>query len=331
MNKNNKYGLVADIGGTNARFALVELDSSEAVELLAQKTLPTADYQSLTDAASDYLQTAGYDQHTVLSGSFAVAGAINGDWFQMTNNPWAFSVQAVRQELGFESLHLLNDFGAIAWSIPTLKENEFIKIGGGESVPGVPVAVLGPGTGLGVGAYILQDDQFIALQTEGGHASFAPQNDLEVEIMVFLQKKYGRVSWERVLSGPGLENIYSALVHIKNIKDEQLNASQITQVALRENDALCIEVLNQFCASLGSLAGDVALTMGARGGVNIAGGIVPRFVDFFVASPFRERFEKKGRFSAYNAAIVTQLVVAEQPGLLGAAAHQRTLWRQSRK
>jgi glucokinase len=310
---------------------LVELDNSTPAVLLSQQTLPTVDCPNLSDAARFYLQTVKYDTDKVCSGSFAVAGAIDGDWFEMTNNPWAFSVQAVCKELGFESLHLLNDFGASAWSIPILQASEFVKIGGGESDPGVPVAVLGPGTGLGVGGYILQDDQFTALQTEGGHASFAPQNDLEIEILRYLQKIYGRISWERVLSGPGLENLYAALAAINGKKDEKLSASQISRAALKKSDAQCIAVLNQFCACLGTLAGDVALMLGARGGVNIAGGIVPRFVDFFVASPFRERFEMKGRFSDYNAGIATQVVVAAQPGLLGAAAHQRSLWRQLAK
>jgi glucokinase len=328
MKRKVEYGLVADIGGTNARFALVELDNSAPVELLSQQTLPTVDYPNLSDAARFYLQSVNYDKNKVCSGSFAVAGAIDGDWFEMTNNPWAFSVQAVCKELGFEYLHLLNDFGAIAWSIPILKDDEFVRVGGGDSDPDVPVAVLGPGTGLGVGGYILQDDQFTALQTEGGHTSFAPQNDLEIEILKFLQKIHGRISWERVLSGPGLENLYSALTAINGKKTEQLSASQITRAALEKGDLQCIAVLNQFCACLGTLAGDVALMLGARGGVNIAGGIVPRFVDFFVASPFRERFEMKGRFSDYNAGIATQVVVAGQPGLLGAAAHQRSLRRQ---
>ncbi len=327
MNRSRKYGLVADIGGTNARFALVELDAATAVELLAQETLPTVDYPNLSDAAKYYLQNVDYNREEIGSGSFAVAGAIDGDWFEMTNNPWAFSVQAVCSELDFDQLHLLNDFGAIAWSIPGLREDEFVSVGGGESDSDAPVAVLGPGTGLGVGGYILQDNHFTALQTEGGHASFAPQNDLEIEILKVLQSRFGRVSWERVLSGPGLENIYAALVEILQKSESTLSAKQITEGALLKGDALCIQALDQFCACLGSLAGDIALMLGARGGVNIAGGIVPRFVDFFVASSFRERFEMKGRFSEYNADISTHLVVAEQPGLLGAAAHQRALFK----
>ncbi len=327
MSKNKKYGLVADIGGTNARFALVDLDDNQAVELLAQRTLPTIDYPNLSDAAKHYLDTTEFEKANVVSGSFAVAGAIDGDWFEMTNNPWAFSVRAVCKDLGFQQLHLLNDFGAIAWAIPGLTADEFVAIGGGESEPGKPVAVVGPGTGLGVGGYILEDDQFTALQTEGGHASFAPQNDLEIEVLRNLQTKFTRVSWERVLSGPGLENIYAALLQITAQQGDILTAKQITKGALENGDALCIQALNQFCACLGTMAGDVTLILGALGGMNIAGGIVPRFIDFFIASPFRERFEHKGRFSDYTAGISTHLVVAEQPGLLGAAAHQRAQYK----
>ena len=322
-----KYGLVADIGGTNARFALVELNDARPVELLDQRTLPTADFPNVNDAVRHYLQTGDYDQADVGSGSFAVAGAVDGDWFELTNSPWAFSTQAVCTELGFSSLHLLNDFAAIAWSIPGLKADEFVRVGGGEANPGLPVAVLGPGTGLGIGGFILQGDHFTVIQTEGGHASFAPENGQEIEILRVLSGKFGHVSWERILSGPGLENLYEAMLSVHSVQADILTAREITQAALQDGERFCVDVLNQFCACLGSLAGDVALTLGARGGVNIAGGIVPRFVDFFIASPFRQRFEMKGRFSDYNAGIETRLVIAGQPGLLGAAAHQRSVRR----
>lgn len=328
MNKEIEFGLVADVGGTNARFALVELDNSVPVRLLAQQSLPTREFPNLIHAAKHYLNKIDVDKDRVGGGSIAVAGAIDGDWFEMTNNPWKFSVNKVCKELGFKRLELLNDFGAIAWSIPILKEDEFVSIGGGGCDPEAPVAVLGPGTGLGVGGYIFKDGYFIALQTEGGHASFAPQNDLEMEILKILKKKFERVSWERVLSGPGLENLYAALVQINGHVDKHLDAARITEYALQRGDKLCIQVLDQFCASLGTLAGDIALMLGAYGGVNIAGGIVPRFVNFFINSAFRQRFETKGRFSDYNASISTRLVIAEQPGLLGAAAHQRTLWQR---
>ena len=209
---NNKFGLIADIGGTNARFALVDLDSSKPVEILAQRTLATADFETVTAAAQHYLQDIEFDASTVHSGTFAVAGAIGGDWFEMTNNPWAFSVKAASAELGFSSLHLINDFAAIAWSIPNLTGSEFVAVGNGESIEELPVAVLGPGTGLGVGGYILLKNQFIALQSEGGHASFSPQNAYEAEILKVLLKKFERVSWERIISGPGLENLLQTAV-----------------------------------------------------------------------------------------------------------------------
>ncbi len=321
------YGLIADIGGTNARFALVELVSQTSVVMLAVQKFRCADYPSLTAAVNAYIAPLAVAETQIKTATIAVAGALDGDWFEMTNNPWAFSIKAVERELALECLTVINDYTAIAWAISRFAEADYISVGGGQADSGlhIPVGIVGPGTGLGMGGYIQGQHEFIALQAEGGHATFAPCNEVEIEILHILSKQYSRVSNERLLSGPGLVNIYQALAEIENLPAERRDAAAISSAAIEHDDVLCVRALNQFCATLGSVAGDLALTLGARAGVYIAGGIVPRFVDFFQQSPFRKRFEAKGRFSAYNAAIPTRLITNSQPGLLGAAANQLAL------
>ena len=324
MKKNDlkNYGLIGDIGGTNARFALVNLNDNDDIKLLEQKTLACVDYANINDAVSSFLSNANVDVKRIETASIAVAGTVESDWFEMTNNHWQFSIDAVTKKLGFKKISLLNDFAAIAWSLPLLRENEWIALGHGEVDAHAPVAVIGPGTGLGVGGFVPTSDGLYVLQTEGGHGDFAPTNDREIQILQYLMEKFSRVSNERLLSGPGLENIYAALKHANKISLPERTAAEITHAALEEKDIFCIKILNQFCAILGSVAGDLALMLGAKGGVYIAGGIVPRFVEFLQQSPFRQRFEAKGRFDIYNKKIATRVVMLEQPGLLGAAVHQ---------
>ncbi len=321
------YGLVADIGGTNARFALVELTSDAKITLLSLQKMRCADYPTLAAAVREYYQQADIPAAQVQGATIAVAGPVEGDWFEMTNNPWAFSIQAIKAELGLQRLALINDYAAQAWAVTCMTEQDYVAIGTAtvdtETAATASVGVLGPGTGLGIGGFVRQDKTFIALQTEGGHANFAPTNEIEMEILKVLMHKYGRVSNERLLSGQGLVDLYHALAQIESQPATELEAAEISAAAVAGKDMLCVNTLNQFCATLGSVAGDLALLLGAKAGVYIAGGIVPRFVEFFKQSPFRKRFEAKGRFSAYNAAIPTRLIIAEQPGLLGAAAHQR--------
>jgi glucokinase len=317
------YGLVADIGGTNARFALVASGSSSSSrpEIMRQQVLRCDDYPSLEEAIRVYYKAVAVPAESVIAATIAVAGPVHNDIFEMTNNHWRFSQSAVRKALRYEHFALINDFTALAWSVPCLLESEYVTVGGGAAQPGGVVGIVGPGTGLGVGGFVRGEKEFIALETEGGHAGFAPCDEIETKILGILQREFGRVSNERLLSGPGLINIYRALAMIRQEPLRDMTAADITDAAVRRSDLLCTETLNRFCSILGNVAGDLALVLGARGGVYIAGGIVPKFIEFLRAGDFRERFEAKGRFQGYNAGIATRVITADYPGLLGAAAH----------
>lgn len=316
-----RYGLVADIGGTNARFALVEVRRQTPIILLETRLLSCADYQGPVTAIRHYYEMVGIDSAQVDNATIAVAGPVKGDWFEMTNNPWAFLLSAVQQQLGMERFAAINDFTAVAWAVSRVSEDDYISIGGGAPQSGAPIGIVGPGTGLGVGGLYRYPGGVIPLESEGGHVAFAPADKLEMEILKALQAKYGRVSSERLLSGPGLVDIHEALALIEGRAATARTAAEITELAAAGTDAQCVSVLNLFCAILGGFAGDLALILGAKGGIYIGGGIVPRFTGFLEQSPFRERFEAKGRFNAYNAAIPTRVLRLAQPGLLGAAAH----------
>ena len=322
INKNNsRFGLIADIGGTNARFALIPLNATSPKFIQHEKTLSCADHPSLVVAIQAYYAMVGVGSDDVEDSTIAVAGPVDGDWFEMTNNPWAFSIRAVQQELTFKHFSVINDFAAVAWCVGSVDADDYVAIGAGTPLPNTPIAVIGPGTGLGVGGLVPFSGGFIPLATEGGHSTFAPTNELELEIVHRLQKKYVRVSSERLLSGPGIVDLYQAIADIEGKKVTSLSAAEITKAAVSASDTLCVTTFSHFCAILGSVAGDLALIMGAKGGVYIGGGIVPRYIDFLKESPFRKRFEAKGRFSAYNAAIPTRVLTAAQPGLFGSAAH----------
>ena len=321
-----QLGLIADIGGTNARFALAPLRAMKAgkltlteADLIAPQALDGRQYPTIYEAINAYLvgPAAAYarPQHSVM----AIACPTDDDQITMTNHSWAFKVSELRLALGLQTLKFINDFNAMANSIPQLDASGLVKVGGGEAISGLPVAVTGPGTGLGLAGLIFTDTGPVTLPTEGGHSHFAPTNALEVQILQFLLTKYERVSNERLISGMGLENIYQALSHLAG-SEQQLPAAEISARALAGTDPLCADALAQFCAILGNYAGDVALALGARGGLYISGGIIPRFIDYFQNSQFRTRFEAKGRLTDYLQAMPTYVITAQQPGLLGAAA-----------
>lgn len=313
------YALVGDVGGTNARFALVEEGS---LNVLQPATRLNADFGTLKDAVRDYLEkeAQGYE---VARAAIAVACPATSDRIRFTNNHWDFSTAEMKSALELEQLIFINDFTAMALSIPHLPSSDFTQIGGGEPVENAPIAVLGPGTGLGVSGLIptLQGG-YVALSGEGGHVSFAPTNHEEEKILAYAQKQFPRVSAERLLCGAGLPLIHQALYP----ESEKLNEKEITHRAIEAQDEACRETLLTFAAMLGSFAGDLALTLGARGGVYIAGGIIPRFGDLFARSLFREQFEDKGRFRDYNAAIPTYVVAPhDNPALIGAASYLRSV------
>lgn len=305
--------LIADIGGTHTRFALVRAGSTQ---LEAQRTLQTRTYASLGEAGRVYLhETRARPDEACL----AVAGPIDGDTVRLTNHSWEFSQRALANELGVERLRVINDFEAIALALPHLDASVLLPIGGGTARTGHPLALLGPGTGLGVAQLVPTPGGFQAIPTEGGHASIGPADRDELSIITSLLDAGEHVSRETLLSGPGLERIHRALCSLRTCKPQALPAAEIQTRAVAGDDLLCRDALEIFCAFLGTAAADQALCCGALGGVYIAGGIVPRFTTFLQHSRFRARFETNGPMSAYLRAIPVHVIMHHDPGLLGAA------------
>lgn len=321
--KTDSFALVADIGGTHARFALITTESVAHPELTHIRLLRCADHPNLDYAIKAYYKDIGIEPKRVIAATIAVAGPVTGDRFSMVNNNWAFSQAEIRKTLAYEYFSLINDFTAVAWAIPGLREDEYATIGAatkGDEL--APVGIIGPGSGLGVGGFLRKGEGIVPLQSEGGHAAFAPGDETELQLLQILMRRYGRVSNERLLSGPGLVNLYQALSEIRQQPAKSLTAADITTAALDRSDEICREALRRLCSILGAVAGDLALMLCAKGGIYIAGGIIPRFIHFLSDSEFRQSFEMKGRFREYNATIPTRVILAEFPGLLGAAAHR---------
>lgn len=312
QNKNSYPRILADIGATNARFALqTEANKVEHIEVLSCN-----DYNTVVDAVKSYLNKV--NNPSIKFAAFAIANPVVGDWVQMTNHHWAFSIETTRQALNLDVLLLINDFTAQAYAVSKMSPKELMQVGGHSCDLDAPKAVLGPGTGLGVSGLIpYNENSHVALAGEGGHVSFAPFDDTEVVIWQYAKKKYGHVSAERFLSGSGLVLIYEALAHREGINNQKLSPELISEHALSGKSPLCRLTLDIFCAMLGTVSSDLALTLGARGGVYLCGGIIPRFINYFKTSPFRTRFEDKGRFNAYLAAIPVYVVLAKYSGIYG--------------
>jgi len=307
--------LVGDIGATHARFGLVSPDGT----LLLSRTLADEDYPAIHDAIAAFLAERGA-LPMPRQGAIAIASPITGDRVAMTNHPWSFSILALKARFGFDRLEVINDFTALALALPRLTPQDRLMVGGGAAVAGAPIGVLGPGSGLGVSGLVASGSGWIALTGEGGHATMAPATDRESAVLDRMRGHFDHVSAERALSGPGLVNLYNTLAELDGVPAQGFTAAQITDLAIRDADPLCVETTRMFCAMLGTMAGNLALTLGARGGVYIGGGIVPRLGQTFVQSPFRQSFEAKGRFQAYLAAIPTFVVTHPLPAFLGCAA-----------
>jgi len=306
--------LLADIGGTNARFALQLPGAGGYADI---EVLACADYPDIGDAVRAYLGRAaarGLAADGVRHAAIAIANPVEGDEVSMTNHCWRFSIGALKAALGLDTLLVVNDFAALAMSLPYLPAEGRERIGGGVEQDGRPLGLIGPGTGLGVSGVVPCGGRWTALAGEGGHVSFAPVTKQEMKILQALWEEFGHVSAERLLSGPGL-----ALIH-RALSGQRLDAPEITKRALDGSSIACRETVETFCAVLGSVAGNVALTLGATGGMYIGGGIVPRLGRLFTGSRFRERFEGKGRLSPWLARIPTWLVKEEYPALRGVAA-----------
>jgi glucokinase len=310
--------LLADIGGTNARFALeLAPGKVDAIEVL-----PCANYPRLADAMRAYLampKVVEASKGAIRNGAIAIANPVIGDMVRMTNHHWEFSIEALRVEIGFDLLVVANDFTALARALPHLGEHKR-QVGGGTVVGGTPLGLLGACTGLGVSGLIPTGASWTALLSEGGHVTFSPANETEVEILKFAWKQFEHVSAERFLSGSGIELLYRALCHIKGRPDDGLDAATISRRALAGDCPVCDEAIDVFCGMLGTVAGNLAITLGAQGGVYIGGGIVPRLGERFDNSNFRKRFEQKGRFVGYLAQVPTFVITAEYPAFIGVSA-----------
>lgn len=307
--------LLGDVGGTNARFAW---QTSASAPLSHIQVLSCSQFLGISEAIEAYLTGNGLTSPA--AAGIGIANPITGDQVVMTNHHWSFSIEQLQQQLSLNRLQVINDFTALALALPCLTTEQKVQIGGKEPIQNAPVALLGAGTGLGVSGLMPSGQHVLPISGEGGHVTLAAQNGKEFAVIERIGQKYGHVSAERVLSGQGLVDLYWALGQNTGLPAQAVQASEITQWALQDKDPLSLACLDMFAGFLGSVAGDLALTLGARGGVYIGGGIVPRLLGWFEHSPFRQRFEAKGRFATYLQDIPVWVIQAhESPALLGAA------------
>lgn len=303
--------LVSDIGGTNARFALVGKYGRPENE----KTLKTKDFSGVTEAIKSYLDGRSVDGVVLV-----VAGPVESDRVALTNCPWAFSLAETRIAIGVDHLIAINDFVAQALSIPALDIDDCVKLGGGAALDDRPIAVIGPGTGLGVAGLLKIDGGYHPIATEGGHVAFAPKDGVEADVLSLLRERYGHVSNERLLSGPGLVNFANALARLQNKDLTITGPADVISRADHEACPICIDAIHRFCSLLGAAAGDLALTYGARGGVYLTGGMVAHLGKHFDPGRVLEAFVEKGQFKAYLEAVPLFRVLRTDTGLIGAAA-----------
>lgn len=314
--------LLADVGGTNVRFALADPTQWHPLLTDSVRRYRVADYMTFTDAALAYLGTV---QARPRHGVFAFAGPVGEDEVRITNHPWVVSRKRVRAELALGTARFMNDFAATSFCIPLLDDADVAAIG--PPAPAVfaaaetqTFAVLGPGTGLGVGALLIRDGQPIALETEGGHVAFAPRTAEEIEVLRWLGARFGRVSNERLLCGSGLANLHEALCTIHGTFEERLIPEEITRRATEGSDPTCERAVEVFCELFGSVAGDCVLGFGAWDGVYLAGGLTPLLLPWLQRGGFRRRFADKGRFSVAMEQVPAVAILHRDAGLLGTAA-----------
>ncbi|MDJ0940527.1 MAG: glucokinase [Woeseiaceae bacterium] len=309
--------LIGDIGGTNARFALADPDSPGFSD---EQTLQCAEFATADDAIQQYLADVGAKSPEAIC--LAAAGPIVDDHVRFTNNPWTISIRDLRETFAIDRVRLLNDFEAIGYSVPFLSEDEAMPVGLPETDPlgdhDYTIGVVGPGTGLGAVGLLKSGDQYFPIAGEASHGGFAPETQVQLDILTMLRDRFDRVSSERLVSGQGIENLYWALTQIHGDRRGQLSAAEIFAASMEDNDPRASEAVETFFEILGQFAGDYALALGAEG-IFIAGGIVRRYPDKLANSRFRSGFESKGRHRSLMERIPTRLILHEQPGLLGAA------------
>ncbi|MBV8798433.1 MAG: glucokinase [Alphaproteobacteria bacterium] len=313
MNENKI--LVGDVGGTHARFAVVDVSQVQP-RIEERADIDSGGCDNLEDALKAYLAQAGAERPQ--SAAIAVAGPVTNGRVHLTNRGWDASEDNLRK-FGFRRAFLINDFAALAFSVAALNPNDCHTIGPEQDgLPEEPITIVGAGTGFGVSCLARYRGRAVPIATEGGHMSFAPNGEAQTAVLRALAKRFPHVSIERVLSGPGLENLYGALEEIAGRKPKPLAAEEISRRA-EAGDAACQAAQNMFCAIYGAVAGDFALAHGARGGVYIAGGIAAKIEQYLQRSDFRKSFEDKGRLSSYLKPIPTKLIIGEDAALIGAA------------
>lgn len=310
--------LIGDIGGTNARFALAD---AAVPAFSSVVTLQCRDFESAGAAIEHYVKSINAAAPTAIC--LAAAGPIIDKRVRFTNNHWEIAADELAADFSIDAVRLLNDFEAIAYSIPFLTKDDCMPIGLPDPQPLIAehytVGIIGPGTGLGAAGLRRYGDLYLPIAGEASHGGFAPESKLQIDILEVLRERFDRVSSERLVSGPGLENLYWALARIRGKERAQSGAAEIFKAALENSDEIAAEAVQVFFEILGQVAGDLALTLGVEDGIFIAGGIAKRYLDLLINSRFRSGFDSKGRYRSIMERIPTQLITHEQPGLLGAA------------
>src|SRR5947207_6699639 len=310
MSSSVEHILLGDIGATNARFALLSNGNLNAIS-----SFEVAKFRQFKDVLANFV-TEHCHKMKIHQALLAIAGPVTGERVPLTNSSWVIDPHELQTDFGLQ-VRIMNDFEAVALSLPSLTSTDLAEIGGARPEAAAPMAVLGPGSGLGVACLIDHSERRVVIASEGGHATLAPTGEQEDHIMAHLRKRFGHVSAERAISGSGLENVYQAIAALEGLEIPPRNAAEITKNAFSGECQLASQSLSAFCAFLGSFAGDVALTFGARGGVYIAGGISPRILDFLIRSEFRKRFEAKGRLRNYLEAIPSYVITHPAAALIG--------------
>lgn len=314
MNDPSERYLLADVGGTNVRFAVLADRTLGPITHMA-----VADHACFEDALATFLARET-DRAAVRRAVFGVAGVVEGGRCPLTNNPWVVDADELRVRFGFVDIHIVNDFEAMAWSLPRLACRDLRQVGGGEAKPDAPMLAIGPGTGLGIAAIVPRAQGTLVLHSEGGHTTAPAASLREDAIIETLRQRFGHVSAERILSGSGLNNLYHAIAALDAQTVPERSAPEITQAALAGSCVVSRAALDTFCALLGEVAGNFALCFCAQGGVFMGGGMVPHMRDYLPRSPFRTRFEAKGRMSRYAEPIPTFVILNEDAAFIGLQA-----------
>lgn len=314
--KSKTYNLLIDIGGTNARFCLEGQDHNSVL------ILPTNNYPNIEASIFDYLKRKSINLSSIKAIAIAIANPVEGDWMSMTNHHWQFSINQLKKTLKVPMLKVINDFVAIALSVPELTKKDLIKIGGGTAQANGVIGVIGPGTGLGVGGLIKSNNHWIPINSEGGHTMFSPANNLEIKILNLLLAKFPHLSFERLVSGPGIELIYNSIRQIQNYNKKAfplLSTPEIVELSQNKLSPLAIKTTEIYSEILGSFAGNLAITLGCNGGLYLGGGVLIKMKKAFNKKLFRQRFEAKGRFKKYMQKIPIYLITCKYPAFMGLA------------